>query len=485
MAFAFVPLYIKFLGIEAFGLIGFFALLQNWLSLLDMGMTTTLGREMARFTGGGHSACSIRNLLRSIEVVAITVAIVVLLGIAVGAEWLATSWVKSEKIAYTEVVNAITVMGLVIAARFVESVYRSSIIGLQRQVLLNTVNSSMATIRGVGAVVILGWVSPTLHAYFLWQGLISIVTILILALATYKSLPKKVNRSVFSLSVLRKISPFAGGMLGISVLSLLLTQTDKILLSKLLSLTEFGYYTLASLLAGALYGLVLPITQAWFPRLTQLHEAGDHAGLVQLFHQGAQLISIIAGSASLVMIFQSETFLRIWTQDVALAERVAPLMRLLALGYFLNILMWIPFENQLAQGKVKLSITINLIAVILFIPAIFTLIPQFGTKGSAWAWIILNAGYVLVGVHFMFRNTLPEEKWRWYIQDIVKPLIISLVLMLVANMFIPVPTELYSQLAVLVSYAVLSLLVSAMSASHVRPIIVRRLLKIRWFNLVK
>ena len=67
MGLAFIPLYIKYLGMEAYGLIGLFALLQAWLSLLDMGMTPTLSREMARFTGGSHSAQSIRDLLRSIE----------------------------------------------------------------------------------------------------------------------------------------------------------------------------------------------------------------------------------------------------------------------------------------------------------------------------------------------------------------------------------------------------------------------------------
>ena len=34
MGLAFVPLYIKYLGIEAYGLIGLFAVMQAWLSLL-------------------------------------------------------------------------------------------------------------------------------------------------------------------------------------------------------------------------------------------------------------------------------------------------------------------------------------------------------------------------------------------------------------------------------------------------------------------
>ena len=76
MGLAFIPLYIRFLGIEAYGLIGLFALLQAWLSLLDMGLTPTLGREMARFTGGSRSAESIRDLLRSIEFIALAIALV-------------------------------------------------------------------------------------------------------------------------------------------------------------------------------------------------------------------------------------------------------------------------------------------------------------------------------------------------------------------------------------------------------------------------
>jgi len=65
MGLAFVPLYIRYLGMEAYGLIGIFVLLQAWLSILDMGITPTLNREMARFTAGAHTPQSIHNLLRS------------------------------------------------------------------------------------------------------------------------------------------------------------------------------------------------------------------------------------------------------------------------------------------------------------------------------------------------------------------------------------------------------------------------------------
>ena len=40
MGLAFIPIYIKYLGIESYGLIGLFALFQAWLILLDMKSTS-------------------------------------------------------------------------------------------------------------------------------------------------------------------------------------------------------------------------------------------------------------------------------------------------------------------------------------------------------------------------------------------------------------------------------------------------------------
>lgn len=41
------PLYLQHLGAEAYGLVGFFALMQAWMNLLDLGLSPTLGRQAA------------------------------------------------------------------------------------------------------------------------------------------------------------------------------------------------------------------------------------------------------------------------------------------------------------------------------------------------------------------------------------------------------------------------------------------------------
>lgn len=422
MGLAFIPLYIKYLGIESYGLIGLFAVLQAWLVLLDMGMTPALGREMARFTGGRHDAQSIRDLLRSIEVVALGMSIVIGLSIWAASGWLANDWLKAENLPIVTVAHAFTVMGVVTALRFSEGIYRSSILGLQRQVLFNVVNSAMATIRSVGAAAVLIWVSPTIEAFFLWQGAVSILTVLVLAWATYRMLPKAEQAGRFSLQALQGIWRFAGGMMGITLLSLLLMQVDKIVLSKLLNLSEYGYFMLASAVAGALFMVSNPIVQAWYPRLTELHALQDQSRFIETYHHGAQLISVTLGSAVVILFIFAEQIIYLWTQDFELARRTAALVSLLALGNFLNALMFIPYQAQLAHGWTSLAMRINIVAVLILIPTILLATLRYGAEGAAWAWVCLNAGYLLIGIHFMYNKILQTEKWNWYKKDLIWPL---------------------------------------------------------------
>jgi O-antigen/teichoic acid export membrane protein len=437
---AFVPLYIKYLGMEAYGLIGVFAFLQAWLTLLDMGMAPTLNREMARYKAGAHTAQSIRNLLRSLEIICFGIAIVTGLFIWAVSEWLASDWLRAGKIPIVDVEQAIAIMGWVAALRFVEGIYRGAILGLQKQVFFNAVNSSFATVRAVGAVAVLAWWSPTIEAYFIWQGIVSIVSVTTLALVVYGCLPTDPLPPQFSRHSLMGIRHFAGGMMATTFLALLLTQSDKILLSRLLNLEAFGYYTLASTVVIVITLLIAPITQAFYPRFTELVVQGDTQGLIRTYHRSAQLVTVLAAPPALMLTFFSENILSLWTGDSALAHEVAPLLSLLALGTLLNGLMHIPYMLTLAHGWPSFAVWINLVAVAVLVPAILWVTPRYGAMGAAWALGLLNVGYVLIGIHFMHKRLLPGEKWRWYWKDISLPILAATMAAAFLHLVQPVAT---------------------------------------------
>ncbi|WP_322361905.1 hypothetical protein [Pseudomonas sp. Teo4] len=70
-----LPIYIKYMGAESYGLIGFFTMLQAWFALLDLGLTPTIGRETARFRAGRMSAVEYRRLFRALGAIFFVMAI--------------------------------------------------------------------------------------------------------------------------------------------------------------------------------------------------------------------------------------------------------------------------------------------------------------------------------------------------------------------------------------------------------------------------
>jgi O-antigen/teichoic acid export membrane protein len=425
MGIAFVPVYIRYLGMEAYGLIGLFAVLQTWLTLLDMGMTPALNREVARYSAGAYSVESIKDLVRTLEIVCVVIAVFLATAILLSSEWLATDWLNAQKLPVSEVAQGLGVMGFVAALRFVEGLYRGAVLGLQRQVWLNVVSSILATVRSVGAIGVLAWVSPTIQAFFVWQLVISAVSLACFALAVRRAFPAGDRPACFSGRAIANVWKFAGGMFLTTLLALLLTQVDKVLLSRLLSLESFGVYTFAAMTAGILFQLIGPIAQAYFPRLTQLTEEGDERAVAVAYHQGAQLMSIMLVPVGLVLIVFAEPLLVVWTGNEALAHDAAPIAAILAVGTVLNGWMHIPYMLQLASGWPSFAVRMNFAAVIVLVPAIVWVTPRYGPIGAAWIWVVVNAGYVLVAMHFMHVRLLPREKWSWYAKDIFGPTLLS------------------------------------------------------------
>ncbi|MBK8131363.1 MAG: oligosaccharide flippase family protein [Gammaproteobacteria bacterium] len=421
MGFAFIPLYVRFLGIEAYGVIGIFAVLQSVFMVLDMGMGPTLGREAARFQAGAHSPQAIRELVHAVERVYWAIAIGIAASLAVASPWLAGDWLRPQTLATATIAQALMAMGVVIALRWLATLYRSSIQGLQDQVWLNVVTAGFATLRGVGVIPVLAWLSPTIQAFFIYQAAVTGLEALVLAVRMRHLLPAPSAPLRFRWQALRDIWRFAAGMSVITVLAVLLTQADKVLLSRLLPLREFGHYALASTLAAALYVMVVPLNNAIYPRLTELVVQGDQQRLAVAYHRYCQALTLAVVPAALVLALFADHLVLLWTRDAELTRAVAPLVSLLVIGNMLNGLMHLPYSLQLAHGWTRLAATANLAAVVVLVPAIYFSVKAFGVIAAPVVWITLNSGYVALGVPLMHRKLLGGEMWRWYGQDVLAP----------------------------------------------------------------
>lgn len=420
---AFVPVYIHYLGTEAYGVVGFYAMLQGWLSLLDVGLSPTLVREMSRFRGGAHDAERIRDILRSIEVAGAALALVAASAIFLLAPYVASDWLRPEHLPAEEITRAVQAMAAIAGLRMIESLHRSTLLGLEQQVLANVASSILATIRAIGALVVLAWASPTLHAFFLWQLAVSVLTCVSMAACAYRALPEAPRGGRPSMAAFGTFRAYAGLMSAGAVIGFCLTQVDKVLLSKLLPLDSYGKYVVGSTAASGITLLVGPIAQAYFPRLCQMHASGNRNEMVRAFHMGSQVVTTVVGSAAIVLACNADAVLFVWTGDRALAAEVAPVTTLLAVGNLLNALTWMLYQVQLACGWVRFGLFFNAAAICLVVPAMLMAVPRFGAIGAAWVWVGLNVGFVLLGPLMAFSRLMPGEYSRWMLHDLIIPMV--------------------------------------------------------------
>jgi len=421
----------------AFGLIGFHATLHAWLSFAGNILGPVVNREVARFSADEIDTQIFWNKLRSLEWIGIFCSIGISLFLLLASKPIAEFWLQTGTIPSKTIETSISLIGLIIALRILETLYQGAIIGLQRQLPLNTIVALIATLRWGGAVGVLAWGLPTVEYFFAWQVLISMLSLLILNRFAYRSLPKPQKKPQFTSDAFRSFRRFSGGMLITTLLTLLLTNADKLILSNLLSLEEFGYYMLAFTVASGLFFLINPISQAYYPQLSQLVAIGNVKQLSYRYHQACRLVTLSVGPLCLLMALFSKEILFAWSGDLLLATQVSTLLPFLAIGNGLHGLMHMPYMLQLAYGWTSLAARINAIACLILLPALILAVPRYGAPAAAFIWITLNLGYVLLGIKLMHSKLLQDEVQSWYIRDIIIPLLPSLALITLMRLALP------------------------------------------------
>ena len=416
-----VPFYLPYIGIEAYGLLGFFISFQALLSVLDLGLTVTLTRELAIRGGDKDRSGEVRDLVRTTEVIQWGAAL--LIGVvSVAVSPIIARSLDSQNLSPDTLRQCFIIMSVALALQFPISLYSGGLFGLEKQVLFSIVNVFFALFRNVGVIAVLHFISATPQGFFAWQAFSAGLHVLTLGGCLWLSLPAARDRARFRLGSLKQIWRFSTGLGLISIASVLITQIDKFVLIRILPLEIFGYYAIAGIAAGGLHRLIQPIFQAFMPRLSQLVGSGDEAALARTYHLGCQLIAVVVLPLSAVCVFFPREVLWLWQRDQAVADNTYLLLALLTAGGALNSLLFVPYALQLAYGWTKLNLYALTAAVFLSVPMIVLLANKYGAVGAAAVWIIFNTSFILILIPIMHRRLLPDEKWAWYLDDVIKPI---------------------------------------------------------------
>lgn len=428
LALVSIPLYLHFLGVEAYGLVAFFASLQAVLAVLDLGLGTTANREVARRLPDPHAVGEMRDLIRTFEAVYVLVGMAIASAIVLSANWLMESWIRTDVLSPQTVVTAIAVFGISLGVRWPISLYTGVLLGAERQVKLNIAVLAISTARTGGAILVLAFIAPTVLAYLFWFLAITGVELGVMAALAWTTLPSARGRSAIRPRLLQGVWGFSVSVGGNSLLAAFLKQSDRLIITKLLPLAAVGYYSAAHAAAGGLSMLVRPVATAALPRFTALLATDEEERLSSTYHRLSQLVAAVVAPAAAVLICFAYDILLLWTQSADVAANAATTFAVFGYANLLNAMMQLPFALQLAAGITWIALVSNAIAVALLLPLMFGLIERFGIAGAGISWAVFNTAYYLIIPHVMHRYVLPGHMRSWFLRDTLPFMVSALVL---------------------------------------------------------
>ena len=406
---AITPVQVRLLGIEAYGVIGFIATLQVVFAAFDLGLSTTLTRQLA--ADRSDQRVESNELIQTVSTVYWGIAIIVGIVLALAAHHIAEDWFKAQDLSPATLRQSLYLIILYLALRWPTALYAGILGGVQKMVAINIIKFAVVTVRLAGGIVVL-LIWRDLAPFLLWNALTALAEVFAYSALCRRAFPLVTWGPGISVAALKPLVGFSSAMMAISLLALFISQLDRVFVSKLLSLEQFGFYMLAyntasiaSLAIAAVATAMLPSFAAWQaePQIAILHARYDQANRVILF---------IVGAATWPLIFFGHTILFYWVGATASDGAYRP-MALLAAALWLNALISNAYTTSVALGRPTLTLKVSAISAIPYAMTLYFMVGRWQLTGAAGAWLLLNLAYVFALVPIVHRNLLDLSTARW------------------------------------------------------------------------
>lgn len=382
-----VPLALKYLGNEGFGLWALVAQVAIWLQLLDMGMNGALARylidfvaeamtdNLAKCLGTGFRIFLWQGLLVLFAAGGLSLLGAGLFGLA-----------GTDAIAFR---NVLVMLGFATFLRFLYKVVAAWLYATQRLDICNWVSAFLSVLEFVAFWLLLleGWGIYALAWSKVGVTLLGGMLHIWLAVRLTR-FPLRMIRTRLDLPMLRRLAGFGAGMFALTLGGLLLTMTQTVLVSKQLGLASAAVWVTAP----KLFQIVLQaLSRLWdyrIPYLSHLMVDGAKEELITHFTRIFLATAYIGGGALGVVAAINPVFLSIWTRDAIRWEGINDL--LMGTGIYLSLLVRCVTDFVLHTKMVGWMPVLMLGEGLLFVTIAMILLPTHGIPGMLLASLLIS-----------------------------------------------------------------------------------------------
>jgi O-antigen/teichoic acid export membrane protein len=387
-----MPVLIRQLGVDRFGLLSIGWMLIGYFSLFDLGLGRALTQSVAARRARQEA---VADIIHSGLAVMLAVGVLAAALLWLGVEYLISTLLKVPAALQQEARDSLLWLLPAIPMVVLATGLRGVLEALQAFKLVNLVRTPLGVLTFVAPLAVLPY-SHSLVPMFALLMVVRLVTLLFFVLACQHALPEY-RQGRWSRQCLPELLRFGGWMTLSNIIGPLMVNMDRLLIGAVLSLAAVSYYSTpfdiimrALIVPGAIAGVCFPMFAASSVQVAR-----------KLFWQSCGVV-LLAMLAMLLLIWPLGEALLAWWLNPEFARHSAPVLAWLALGVALNGMAHIPFAYVQGIGQSKVTAQFHLLELCLYLPLLWFCIHWQGIVGVALAWTLRAA----LDAALLFRHAL-------------------------------------------------------------------------------
>lgn len=376
-----MPIYLHILGAEQWGIVALCLTLQGCMGLIDAGLAQVMPRDIARANSNEL------QLSKTFMLFSRTYGGLALSGFLIGqglVTFLGQAWLKSPVKADSQFELALRLVLLLFLFQFANNANLGFFNGTQRQAQANFRQCLFSTARhGLAFLLLTKWEASAI------SYLIAFVSTAFFEFGSnrytiLKSLPnaKKIK---ITIQDYKAIASEVGLIAAAILLGMLATQADRIVLPRMVSITDFGHYVIVANVGLNFLQLQYPLQRAFLPRIASASKNSQQ----EIFRLSIGL-GVLCVLPCILLIGASRWLLFVWTHNENLAKiGTLPLQFILA-AVAVNSCYAVIYQKMLTQRNGKAILLINISMLFLAYPLLYMTTPYWGIAAGGITWFCIS-----------------------------------------------------------------------------------------------
>jgi O-antigen/teichoic acid export membrane protein len=370
-----VPLYLRSIGSDRYGVLAIAWLLLGYFGLFDLG----LGRATSFRIAASRESSPQQRADTFWAALAVNSAMGVLGGAIL---WLASGYFFSHLFKVSdnirpEIMESLPLLALSVPIATLTGVLTGSLQGRERFVQVNLISAGSTILFQLVPLAIAFFYGPRLFHLLEGALLVRIAALGWLMFACHRCITRG-SRLTLRLAEADRLLRYGGWVTIASLFGPILYLIDRLAIGALLNAAAVTIYTIPLQLAQRITIVPSALTTALFPRMSASSEEDQNL----LSQKATRTLCSIMTFPVVAAIFLIGPFISVWLGP-DMASKAAPIGRILILGMWGNSLALVPFNQLQARGRPDLVTKIQLSEIPPYVAGLFFGLREFGLFGCA------------------------------------------------------------------------------------------------------